>query len=78
MASLTETPTERQRSHGVWAIRHSRARRLHYCIECDHVILPGETYWRRYGRMAEAIKPFLAYTCEFCEARWRARYGSDA
>jgi RNase P subunit RPR2 len=59
-------------------VRHSTARRRHDCVECGDVILAGQTYWRRYGTMGEALTPWLAYTCEPCEARWRARYGSDA
>ena len=71
-------PTERQRYSGVWGVRHSSARTTHGCIECGHLILRGETYWRFYGRMAEAPRPWTARTCEYCREQWRKRYGDDS
>ncbi len=56
---------------GAWSVRHSVARRTYDCIECGHLILRGQSYWRRFGKMAEAITPFTARLCERCEAKWR-------
>ena len=59
---------------GAWSVRHLQASKMYDCIECGHLILAGETYWRRYGRMAEFVKPWTARMCEYCEAKWRSRY----
>jgi hypothetical protein len=58
---------------GAWSVRCSTARKDYDCIECGHLILRGESYWRRYGKMAEASKPWMARLCAYCEQKWRAR-----
>lgn len=59
--------------YGAWSVRHSVAKKMYDCIECGHLIMPGETYWRRYGKMAEAFKPWTARMCDHCETTWLKR-----
>jgi hypothetical protein len=73
--------SDRERRSGVWGIRHSVARRLYGCADgridwgggTDCLIRPGETYWRYYGRMAEAYHPCTVRVCERHKQEWDAR-----
>ena len=80
--STTHAVTEKQRRSGVWSVRHSRARKPYGCAEGAHdaygsrcLILPGERYWRFYGKMAEASRPFTVRICERHQQEWIERYG---
>lgn len=70
--------TTRQRYGGVWSVRHSVARKRYDCLECGYDIRPGEHYWRYYGKLGEAFKPWMARMCVRCQERWQERYGDVA
>ena len=56
---------------GAWSLRQLTAQKPYDCTECGDIILRRQLYWRRFGKMGEAINPFTARTCERCEAKWR-------
>lgn len=55
---------------GAWSVRRSVARKMYDCGECGHLILTGDSYTRRYGRMGESMRAWMFRMCERCEAKW--------